>query len=253
MIVRYAKDGWEVITQRAHGLLAAQLAFHWQIKARPGRWVETLLAIAEHDDVEIELDGEELITPVGGPINYSMKNFDESRCGRLTMLTAVKSRYIALLVSLHMEFLYRDEAKTNDKARLFINEQKKTRKILQKGLGLSDKEIKNIYYLLEWCDALSLLICQGQMPPENRAVEISTGPDGKSYEMIQLDHNVLTVDPWPFESSHFTVGYEYRSIKQIVFKDSAEFRAAFREAPVTDMHWTIRKKPPRYKKRPKLP
>ncbi len=42
MIVIYKEEGWEVITQRAHGILAAQIGFQWRLKDRPERWMETL-------------------------------------------------------------------------------------------------------------------------------------------------------------------------------------------------------------------
>jgi hypothetical protein len=35
MIVNYKETGWEVITQRSHGILAAQIALQWQQKQRP--------------------------------------------------------------------------------------------------------------------------------------------------------------------------------------------------------------------------
>src|SRR3954469_25116193 len=111
MIVNYTQSGWEVITQRAHGLVAAQVAMHWKMKERPERWLETLMAIAEHDDAEVELDGENLLTEAGGPLNFSMKGFDGQHCREMAMLTITKSRYIALPVSMHLEFLHRKQAK----------------------------------------------------------------------------------------------------------------------------------------------
>jgi hypothetical protein len=113
MILTYKQDGWYVVTQRAHGILAAQLCANWRVKDRPERWTETLLAIAEHDDAEVELDGENLITPTGGPLNFDMKVFDLSHYEKLSMLTLTRNRYIALLTSLHIEFLNRAEATNN--------------------------------------------------------------------------------------------------------------------------------------------
>ncbi len=46
MIVTYKEDGWQVVTQRSHGILAAQVGAQWKIKERPSRWTDTLLAIA---------------------------------------------------------------------------------------------------------------------------------------------------------------------------------------------------------------
>jgi len=73
MIVNYSAEGWEIITQRAHGLLSAQIAMQWRKKDRPERWTETVLAIADHDDAQIELEANDLLTPLGGPVNYKMK------------------------------------------------------------------------------------------------------------------------------------------------------------------------------------
>jgi hypothetical protein len=51
MIVNYIEPGWQIITQRSHGLLAAQICAQWKNNNQPKRWVETLIATAEHDDV----------------------------------------------------------------------------------------------------------------------------------------------------------------------------------------------------------
>ena len=50
MIVNYSSEGWEIITQRAHGLLAAQIATNWKFDFPAHRRTDTILAIAEHDD-----------------------------------------------------------------------------------------------------------------------------------------------------------------------------------------------------------
>lgn len=56
MIVTYTEGGWQVITQRTHGILAAQIASQWEKIGVHNREIETILAIAEHDDAEVELD-----------------------------------------------------------------------------------------------------------------------------------------------------------------------------------------------------
>jgi hypothetical protein len=242
MIVNYNENGWEVITQRAHGLLAAQLALHWKAAQRPQRWMETLLAIAEHDDAEVELDGENLLTEKGGPLNFDMKTFDLKHCEELSRLTLTKSRYIALLTSMHIDFLYRKEEKENSEAATFLAEQRKLQTVWRKELALSREDAEKIYAFMEWCDACSLLICQRQMPPEQRAVEISHGPDKVKHRLYQLDEEQLTLDPWPFEEASFNVQYESRTISQLQFGTSAEFRQAFLEAPVKETTWQVVKR-----------
>ena len=241
MIVNYKEEGWQVITQRSHGIVAAQVAAHWRAKDRPARWTETLLAIAEHDDAENELDRENLLTPTGGPLNFSMKNFELEHCQKLSSLTVAKSRYIALLTSMHMVFLYSKDEENDGEAKRFLEEQRKRQAQWRKELGIRAEEAKQAYSLLEWCDALSLLICKGEMPPEQRKLEISTGPDGKLYHLLQLEEDVLTVQPWPFEPNRFEVSFETRMLSQLQFSSSEELRTAFQKAPVKEARWTLRK------------
>jgi hypothetical protein len=239
MIVNYKETGWEVITQRAHGLVAAQLAMHWKEEERPHRWMETLLAVAEHDDAEVELDEDDLLTKTGGPVNFTMKLFELQHCERLAKLAITKSRYMALLVSMHMEFLYRKEEKENTEVQKFLAQQRALQADWRQQLGIDKKEADRIYYLLEWCDAFSLLICRRQMQPEKRGIEISTGPDGKIYQLFEIEEGSLTVDPWPFETNKFTISFDSREINQLKFESSAEFLNEFNKAPVTENVWEI--------------
>lgn len=239
MIVNYTKKGWHIVTQRAHGILAAQLAAEWKVSERPERWVETLLAIAEHDDAEAELNGEDLLTPGGGPLNFDMKKFEPAHYERLSLLTITKNRYIALLISLHTEFLCRKEAETNTKARSFLKEQSRLRQKWMQELNISEREVLRIYDLLEWCDACSLLLCQDLVQPEKRKLEISTGPDKKSYYLLQAGDQQLTVTPWPFETEKFMVSFEWRLMDQLQFASSAEFRKEFLKAEVKEIRWEM--------------
>lgn len=241
MIVNYSEKGWEIITQRAHGVLAAQLAIHWQLEKPPDYWLETILAIAEHDDAENELDGESCLTDVGGPINFSMKQFDLENCQKLSSLSLTKSRYIALLTSLHMDFLYRKESKNNNIAKVFLQQQKKARVLWQKQLNISTTELQRTYRLLEWCDACSLLICQRSIPPEGRCIEVSKGPAAGVNELSQAGENTLTINPWPFNRKSFPVSYESRTIAELKFDSSSTFRKAFLTAPVALNKWIIKK------------
>ena len=239
MIVTYKEDGWYVVTQRSHGILAAQLGANWRVKDRPERWTETLLAIAEHDDAEVELDGENLLTSTGGPLNFDMNVFDLAHYEKLSMLTLTKNRYIALLTSLHMEFLNRKVADNNIICKNFLKKQTTLREKWRKALKITEAETLRIYDLMEWCDACSLLLCQWRLPPEKRKLEISTGPDKKMYYLVQTSDETLTVEPWPFEDKSFYIRFEYRIIKQLQFASSADFRKAFLRAPVAEEVWSV--------------
>jgi len=105
-------------------------------------------------------------------------------------------------------------------------------------------EAERDYRLLEWCDALSLLLCQHENQPEARSVEISNGTEDKSYQLIQLRAGVLTVEPWPFEAVSFELYFETRLIPQLMFKDATDFRSAFRAAKVSERRWLFEQKKP---------
>jgi hypothetical protein len=239
MIVNYAEQGWEIITQRAHGMLAVQVAMEWRKKDRPQRWTETVIAIADHDDAQTELEADDLLTPQGGPVNFSMKTFELEHCLRLLDFSLSKSRYIALLCSMHLQFLHHTEAESNAQAKAFLNEQEKLRAGWRRDLKITEKEANRVYGLLEWCDAFSLLLCQQEVQPESRIIEVSSGPDNKQYKLSQKKNGALSIKPWPFESKTFQLNLEYRMIKKLQFKDCNEFKSEFLKAEVVERVWKM--------------
>jgi hypothetical protein len=239
MIVNYTEQGWEIITQRAHGLLAGQLMLHWAVKQRPKRWMETLLAVAEHDDGHIELEADDLLTPQGGPLHFAMHAFDPEHCRRVADFSISKSRYIALLHSMHMDFLYRSQAKQNPEVKAYLSGQSKLQKELCKVLGIEPDEAQKLYALLEWCDALSLLLCQHNIQPEQRSIDISRGPAKSEHQLKQAANGNLTVTPWPFEEDAFDVYVEAHRLTQLQFKDNDEFKQAFLTAEVYELRWAF--------------
>lgn len=237
MIVNYTEAGWLIITQRSHGLLAAQICAQWKKSNQPQRWVETLIATAEHDDAHHELEREDLLEDTGGPKNFKAIPFEEAYCEKLLNLALSKGRYIALLISRHIHFLYGQDPRAKPYCR---DLQTREKRWLKETRTTSD-EIDKSYHLLEFCDALSLLICQQAVQPENRTIEISKGPDGQSYQLRSTDNQRLTVSPWPFEADSFKVNYESRLLGQLTFNDTAEFKQVFFSAPVELQEITIAK------------
>ena len=227
MISLYTEAGWEIVTQRAHGLLAGEICARWRKEDQPEQWVETLMATAQHDDVFSEFERRPLITDLGGPINFKMTDFDESAAQEMLDRGITKSRFTALLHARHIHFTHGSDPKASNFLKTLgqLEEQ-----------WLSESEIKKTavdqaYELLEFCDAFSLLICQRAIPPEHRRLEISKGPDAKSYYLYHLD-NALAVTPWPFETDHFDIHYESRLIPKLKFSSDASFLKALKAADV---------------------
>lgn len=234
MIVNYSDSGWQIITQRAHGLLAAQICAQWKRTNQPSRWMDTLIATAEHDDVYNEFENDDLLNEMGGPVNFKMTNFRRDYCERQLKMALTKSRYIALLIGRHIQFVHGNDPAAKE----FCKDLNKKERVWLSDTRATKQEIDASYELLEFCDAFSLLICQGLIQPEQRKIEISNGPDGKTYTLFAAADQSLIVEDWPFESDEFKINYESRTLSQLSFKNVAAFKKAVDLANV-DFHELI--------------
>lgn len=243
MIVNSHKEGWEIIHQRAHGLLAMIIASHWRADLRPKRWIETMLAIAEHDDGQIEWNDRNHLTDAGAPLDFSLAEFTMVQLKRITELSQYKSRWVALLISMHMSYLYeikRGESKAIDD---FLDEQKANQKKWCKVLNVSTSEVQAAYALMQWCDRLSLILCKQQLPEGERWLDISKGPDNRLYRIMQRKDTTLRVDPWPFEHESFTLEVEASYLNQLSFKNDEELLLHIKKAQIEAKQWQFVQKP----------
>lgn len=237
MIVKSIPIGWEVIYQRAHGLLAAELAFHWKVAERPPYFMQTLLAIAEHDDGVPESRAPENLTEAGAPKHFQLLGRSAQQYRNVMEISTAKSRWNALMTSMHTTFLYEDKKYEDRDIEEFIKEQHVFQKKLFKDLEITKKEAERAYRFVEWCDALSLLLCMEQIQPEQRRMDVNVGPDGTMYQIWQDEKERLHVEPWPFEPDAFTVEVEYRELAQLQFKNADELDEGLRQASVKARKW----------------
>jgi hypothetical protein len=242
MIVKSIPTGWEVIYQRAHGLLAAELAFQWKHAERPPHFVKSLLAIAEHDDGVPESRIPENLTPAGAPKHFKLLEKSTGQYRNVMEISSSKSRWNALMTSLHMTFLYKDQPPKDTDLKSFLREQQAFQEATIKDLSIKRREAEKAYRFVEWCDALSLLLCMDQVQPEQRKMDISSGPDGKMYQIWQDDKEQLRVDPWPFEPDTFEVEVEYRELHQLQFKDAGELDDHLKKADIKVRSWRFSQK-----------
>lgn len=227
MIAYYTEANWHIVTQRSHGLLAGQICAAWRHADRPIRWVETLIAAAEHDDVFNEFARNPLVDSNGAPVNFKEMVFDRDASEQLMSMSVAKSRFIALLIYRHIRFTHGSEP--SSKAFLKSLQEKEQKWVAE--AGTSAGELDQAYALLEFCDAFSLLVCQGIIPPEGRAVEISSGPDGTPHTVRCLK-GALVVEPWPFQDEEFRISYECRKLAKLKFGSDRVLREALEEASV---------------------
>ncbi|GAB3182012.1 DUF3891 family protein [Telluribacter humicola] len=237
MIVKTIPEGWEVIYQRAHGLLAAQLANHWKVADRPPYWTQTLIAIAEHDDGMAESQSQENMTKAGAPRHFKLLKYSATQYRNVMEIAASKSRWNALMTSMHLSFLYGDIKHEDKELEEFLKEQEQYQKRLMKELGVHKKKAELAYKFVEWCDALSLLLCMDKMQSEQRRMDISKGPDGTMYQLWQDTSGAMRVDPWPFEKNRFDVEVEFRHLHQLKFDSVEQLNSALVKAEVKVRKW----------------
>ncbi len=223
MIVNAVKDGWKIIFQRNHALLAGALALQIKQKYRPPYWAETLSAIFEHDDGQVKWSDKEHITAAGYPRDFSMQEFDAEQASNVVMDAVYKSRWVALLTSMHTTSLYAHLREHNIAAAKYVEEQKKLQFKLRKALGVGAEEMEMHYRFMRWCDECSLILCQNRLAGDQPRLEIGPlGGDPPNY--IYRKGHTTKVEPWCFESDAFEVSAEYQTIKQLHFKSTAEFK-----------------------------
>lgn len=237
MIVISHQKGWKIINQRSHGLLAAMLAYQYDIDLPNDIIVPTLIAIAEHDDGLKETTNEKNLTEAGAPRHFLVS--DDSKKSDLTQpmnvleISSSKSQLNALLTSLHMKFLYSGRKDGEDKQLdAFLKDQEKFRMHILKSLDIDKKYADRLYRFLEWCDAFSLLICMDKIQPEGRKMEVSQSPDGDMNQTFYKTNNEITVEPWVFKNDTFKVFYEYKILEQLKFNSIEEFDKVCKNTPV---------------------
>ena len=239
MIVNAVKEGWEIIYQQAHGLLAAELALHWRADQRPLYWASTVAAITQHDDGQEDWKGQDALTPAGAPADFTQVPFSIEQARQVLHEAKFQGRWRSLLTSMHLCFLYERLRGTDPKLDALLDEQEPRQKEWRKSLRVSKEQVQQAYDLLQWCDRLSLILCRGELPEMERRLEISPGPDGTPYQVRQRPDGTVVIDPWPFAEAAFEVSVEASSLTQLQFKEDAELAQALHQAPVTVKTWHL--------------
>lgn len=241
MIVNLVENGWQVIYHRAHALLAAQIAGHWRRADAPERLYETVAAISHHDDLEKEWEGNHL-TEAGAPLDFTLDT--ESSLSKLKEHIAkarYRSRWVTLLTSKHICFLSQSLWGESEEWDDFLDEQIKLQEDYRQALGIDKDAADRAYQFMRWCDRLSLILVQQQIPDAGRSVEITSGIDGQRYDMRELPNGKLTVEPWPFEEDEFTVNVEACHLSQLKFDSNEALTEALQTAPIQILEWTFLK------------
>lgn len=239
MIVNATDQGWDIIFQRTHALLAGKIAMHWQDKPSPERWVETLAAIIDHDDGQKDWRQGTHLTDAGAPMDYAIQVVELAQARRVVDNARYRSQWIALLTSMHTSALYERLRGQNSETDAFLDEQLSYQKKLQHSLKIGKKAAEATYNLMFLCDACSLILCKDEVPAGGRKLEIGHTPDQKSLFIYEKNANLYSVTPWPFEPHSFHLSVEVFQLEQMTFKDDQELYEALDQAKTFTKAWTF--------------
>jgi hypothetical protein len=243
MIVNAMQEGWELIYQRSHAMLAAELIAPWNEQARPERWTELLAALVQHDDQENFWQGAGHLSDLGTPLNFDKVGIQTHKLRARTVIDNARrqSLMVALMISRHNSFLYEEMRGQDKELDQFLDEQQDNRKAWLKTLKMSVEAMEYAYRFVSWGDRLSLILCQRQLPDKERALEICEGPDGTRHEVMQRSDGTVSLSPWCYGTEHVTFRVETRLLRQAQFKDIDEFRQALEDAPIQIREWEFRR------------
>jgi hypothetical protein len=229
MIVTYLEEGFEAVLQRHHAHLAATLMSRLKWINEDPYQIDLILAAANHDNDYTEFRRNGLLNELGGPRDFKMETFNKADCQRLLDEAYAHSTFMAILIANHIQFVQRDLSAAAAK---YCDTLEDPKRHWRKELGLSIATTDRYYAMLQWCDALSLLLCQRSIPPEGRSLEISDGPDGVTYFISAVEADGYVIDPWPFSTKEFTVAIERRLLKKLTFKNDKELQEALKASAV---------------------
>lgn len=241
MIVDHTAEGWEIIFQSAHALLAGRLAPAMSGLSSTPYWVETLAAIVDHDDLKESFGKNVYITSLGAPKDFTefalTANERYREVKRRIQSGYRKHRWIGLVASRHAEGLYGGE-NTSRRLQTLLEVERTRRQTVLGELGATREDLEKSYELLSFCDRTSLILCQNEIPAMHRRSEIITSNKGQRYELWEREDRSLAVDPWPFHES-FVVSVEVRTVNQLEFSSDRELERRLTASPVENRKWKL--------------
>lgn len=247
MIVNQTMNGWEIFSHSSHGLLAGHIANELQSNLKSQNWVETLTAIIEHDDRQLDFDEKDYLSKIGMPLDFLQENRTVAdiinRSKRLLIQAECKSTWVALLINHHLQYIYKNDAKEKKSIQSFLKLLKNQEKEYCKMHDISAEELKRVYQIMLFADRCSLILCQDAVPNAGRYLEINRSIENKSYWIKELksSSSLLTVEPWIFQKDDFEVRAEYKLLRKTSFSSNQEFKKEFDDADVLMKTWSFQK------------
>lgn len=241
MIVRPSADGFLLIPQSAHALVAFTLARNWgnRLAPRPGPVDEVLAAVLLHDAGWDEDGREPALAPDGSLANFStwpQGKEREALWWDTFRRAQSRGRYVAYLVGCHV--LHLAETYSPGAHMEFTGKMRRELAALSHSLA-SDPRYGQVLRtgqdqinrnILRLCDALAVKLCQGV----NRPVVLGEAPFKGEPSPLKLQParpQGFHLHPWPFRGRHLALTVEACFLSHPLPTNPEELIQRYRKAP----------------------
>ncbi|SDB34449.1 Protein of unknown function [Flavobacteriaceae bacterium MAR_2010_188] len=245
MIVRTSKKGYHIIYHACHGVLSGLIASQISEEYRGKFWFETMIATTDHDDRQLNFTEKQYLSDLGIPMDFTQNEETVAqilkRCNRVLHDAQNKSRWIYILISLHIDFLYKDLAESSKQIKVFLSEHKDLRNMKLKDMKIKESEANKSYEILRFCDRLSLILSKDEIPSRGRKLEINRSIDDKEYFIFRNEDESISIDPWIFTDDEFELHSEERILQTAQFNNQTDFEKQLNSCSVSILKWKLRK------------
>lgn len=239
MIVNQLNDAWEIISHRAHAFLAMQIIERWKFLQPPPWYHDLLAAVLHHDDVTHEFRCAPL-SELGHPQDFTLQqDFDRLALSNLVETALLRSQWTGLLVSKHLVFLNEPRLHQDSEVSLFLSEQLTLQRRISSGLRVQDEEADAAYSLMRFADRMSLILAQRAVPARDRSLEICPVGEEVTYYIRATNDRQVTVEPWPFRISQFSLKLDVRLLNSASYATSEELTTALRTTEASTRAWQV--------------
>lgn len=224
MIVAPVEPGWEIYFHKAHALLAMDIGLaidhrYWPMRKYLAAGLES---IGEHDNAQPSWNGRDNLTEAGAPLDYrDRKKVDLKQANAVVRSAQYKSSFMAIMVSLHCQNLYRDS--TDKDVIEFLDKQRRLRNQYEVHLNLDSKAVLQSYEFLRFCDDLSLALCQDEI---SRRDEIPIEPiiGDEKISLKAEKEGSFTLKPWVFFEDELVFPVEFFRTTKRFFGSDGELK-----------------------------
>ena len=250
VIRRETEQGWILIIQREHSLLAGKIMKHWGNSnfMTPEPYEEVMLAVAEHDcGWELWEKNIKINQANKYPKNFLEMSYpDQAAIWRKSFLKHSKNHpYASSLIALHFDKFNNSVLRKNRSA-LVLKSQIREFVLENLGLkhtgqnGLSEQIINNLK-IVQIGDIISLALCHGW-----RSAQIDEVPyklNGKKISILIRSDDGLNynINPFPFSNYPITVSVKGNEMNRKTFKNNSDFLDAYKTSESTNLTFTINK------------